>query len=114
MDTLYPELKDYIYYYCGRFMTEDEAMARKTASHYNLETESETMLTMMKEKGWISDEPKILSMIEDGKEALKERIIRRIWEEHQHELNLNLCPACSKITRTPKAKQCRFCFHDWH
>lgn len=27
---------------------------------------------------------------------------------------INRCPKCSKIARTPKAKQCPWCFHDWH
>ncbi|WP_420989671.1 hypothetical protein [Chitinophaga sp. CC14] len=94
-------------------MTVDEMMAKKTVL-YNLNTESESMLSMMREKGWMSDDPKILSMIADGKEVLKDRIVKRIWEEHRHELSLNLCLVCNKITRTPEARQCRFCFHDWH
>lgn len=114
MDTLYPELKDYIYQYCGQFMTDDERMATKTVMYYNLNTVSESMLSMMREKGWMSDDPKILLMIADGREALKDRIVKRIWEEHRHELPLNLCSVCNKITRTPEARQCRFCFHDWH
>jgi RNA polymerase subunit RPABC4/transcription elongation factor Spt4 len=24
------------------------------------------------------------------------------------------CPQCTRILRTPKAKQCRWCHHDWH
>ncbi len=113
MDSLYPELEDYIYRYSGRFMTDDEAMARKTVM-YSLKTQSESMLSMMREKGWMSDDPKILSMIADGSEALKDRIVKRIWNDHREELSLNLCPECKLITRTPDARQCRFCFHDWH
>ncbi|SFE07520.1 hypothetical protein SAMN05518672_104386 [Chitinophaga sp. CF118] len=113
MNDLYPELEDYIYQYCQKFQTKDELMAGKTVL-YNLKTQSETMLSMMRRKGWISDDPVILDMIADGRDALKSRIVKRIWNEHQHELSLNLCPACNKITRSPNASQCRFCFHDWH
>ena len=26
----------------------------------------------------------------------------------------NNCPKCGKLARTPKAKQCRYCFYNWH
>ncbi|SEW52798.1 hypothetical protein [Chitinophaga arvensicola] len=113
MDTLYPELKTYIYQYCLEFMTEDEIMAKRTVL-YNFYMPSESTLSKMKEKGWISDHPRIHAMITDGAEALKDRIVNRIWDEHRDELCLNLCPVCNKIARTPAARQCRFCFHDWH
>ncbi|ACU60944.1 hypothetical protein [Chitinophaga pinensis] len=113
MATLYPEIRDYIYYYCEKFMTSDEAMAKQTMM-YSLKTNSPAMRARMLEQKWISDDPKILSMIADGHEALKERIVDRIWKDHQFELELNFCPACKRIARTPTAKQCRFCSHDWH
>jgi hypothetical protein len=113
MDTLYPELKDYIYEYCGKFMTEEEHMARRTIL-YGLKTQSETRRSIMLEQKLISNDPNILRLVEDGHEALKERIVHRIWNKHRSELTLNLCPVCGKITRTPDARQCRFCFHDWH
>jgi hypothetical protein len=27
---------------------------------------------------------------------------------------LNCCPKCDALAKTPKARQCRYCFHDWH
>lgn len=27
---------------------------------------------------------------------------------------INRCPACSRVVRTPIAKQCMWCKHDWH
>lgn len=113
MDTLYPELEDYIYRYCERFMTEDELDAKKAIS-YGFNTQSESILATMRQKGWISDDPRVLAMIADGNQALKDSIIKRVWNEHRHELPLNLCPKCHKIARTPQARQCRYCFHDWH
>lgn len=112
MDYLYPELEDYIYQYCEKFMTEEELMAGKTIM-YRSSANSKQMLALMREKKWISEDPDILRMIGDGHEALKRRIVNRIWSEHRNELNLNLCPECKKIARTPDARQCRFCFHDW-
>ncbi len=35
-------------------------------------------------------------------------------KELHPELQLNFSPKYNKIDRTPSAKQCRFCHHDWH
>jgi hypothetical protein len=112
-DILYPELEDYIYHYCRKFQTADELAAGKTLM-YTSRTTSEGMLSMMHEKGWISKEPAILDMIADGYQPFKRRVVERIWREHANVLSLNLCPKCYKITRTPEARQCQFCFHSWH
>jgi hypothetical protein len=48
-----------------------------------------------------------------GKEAAHLKIALRIYEKHKNEI-INLCPKCQKLARTPKAKQCRHCGHDWH
>lgn len=111
MDGLYPELEDYIYEYCGDFKTSDERLAAKTLI-YNPDAES--LRAMMLRHGWISDDPSVLELIADGYKAFKSRTARRIWAVHRYELVLNLCPVCGKIARTPLAKQCRFCRHDWH
>ncbi len=30
------------------------------------------------------------------------------------EITVNRCPKCSRVVRTPSAKQCMWCKHDWH
>ena len=112
--TLYPELEEYIWQFCNHLKTDDEKMASKTASFYNLDKMDKKMLDFRKSKGWLSDEPHIKEMISGGFEQLKKNTIERILKHHSNELELNLCPACGKIARTPLAKQCRFCLHDWH
>ena len=111
-ENLYPELMDYIYYHQREFMTKDEIVAGKTVM-YVTHPEGEH-LAFLKSKGMYGDEPHIKEMIAGGHEAFKRQVVIRIFVEHREELNLNLCPKCNKIARTPLAKQCRFCFHDWH
>ena len=41
--------------------------------------------------------------------AIAERILTRSRDEV-----LNNCPKCGALARTPRAKQCRHCGHDWH
>lgn len=81
MGTLYPELEDYIYHYCGEFMTEEELDAKKAMAHgYNMHSES--IRAIMKEKGWFSEDPRVLAMMADGDKATRENIVQRVWNDH--------------------------------
>jgi hypothetical protein len=40
--------------------------------------------------------------------------IERVIAECAHQLNINRCPECRRIARTPKAAQCMWCGYDWH
>ena len=112
--TLYPKLIDYIFQHCSHLQNADEEMANKTSCYYDLENMDKRQLAYSKAKGWLSDEPHIMAMTALGRENLKINIVNRIVKEHFTELELNLCPKCGKIARTPLAKQCRFCYHSWH
>lgn len=112
-EELYPELIDYIYDYCSKFKTPDEVLACFTISVPEKFLHGEG-LALHKRIGRYSDDPKIQAMIADGFENFKTRVATRIYNEHKNELSLNLCPKCSKIARTPQAKQCRFCSYNWH
>ena len=48
------------------------------------------------------------------KEIEKENIAQYLMEHHSSEIYINNCPKCGKLARTPRAKQCRHCGHDWH
>ena len=45
-----------------------------------------------------------------GQVAIRRAIEDRIYREH----GVNRCPQCHRIVRTPLARQCRWCGHDWH
>lgn len=47
-------------------------------------------------------------------QAFRARVCERIIHERANEVNLNRCPQCARIPRTPRAKQCPWCFHSWH
>ncbi len=111
--TLYPELVDYIFYHCQQFQTNDEKIAGRTIL-YEQKNLKEPMKRIVIRKGWYSEAEHIQEMIGNGFEDFKNCVAIRIFKEHGNELDLNLCSKCFKIARTPQAKQCRFCFHDWH
>lgn len=110
---LYPELVDYIFDFEYKFMNIDERfVARRIVINPDNPSESLREVARMKLE-WKNSEI-VKQMLADGFDAFKDRVVKRIYANHKHELTLNLCPACGKIARTPLAKQCRFCFHDWH
>jgi hypothetical protein len=111
--TLCQKLVDYIYQYADHLKTEKEKLAGKTILYYP-DAVNEKMLTFLKSKGWYSDDEEVKAMIADGYESFKVRVVQRIYDQHKKELNLNLCPKCNGLARTPLAKQCRHCYHDWH
>jgi hypothetical protein len=64
----------------------------------------------------LSKEPKeVIELSRAGYTALTERIRRRLLDSiSTGELMVNRCPLCKRILRTPFAKQCLWCDHDWH
>lgn len=63
---------------------------------------------------WISNEDDEIDLIKDGEEVFLINVAERIMKENSDEIFLNYCPKCNGLARTPLAKQCRFCGHDWH
>jgi hypothetical protein len=66
---------------------------------------------LMLRAGWLSDSDEVLSLLNDGDIAFRRRLARWIYNEQGGEALLN---NCHRLARTAKAKQCRYCGHDWH
>jgi len=62
----------------------------------------------------LSVDPVVLDLAAGGLRAFAARTGKRILAERASEVFLNCCPKCAKLALTPKARQCRFCHHDWH
>lgn len=77
---------------------------------------------MLKAKGWgddanagrLSNDPKVVILEEGGLDPFVVRTAQRIISDHPEKVFFNYCPACNALARTPRARQCRFCGHDWH
>lgn len=48
--------------------------------------------------------------------AFRESVYKRIDQLMQISdgIPINRCPACNRVARTPVARQCMWCKHDWH
>lgn len=80
--------------------------------NYESEEQMETRRRLSINTGWLTQDKEILEMLEDGVDEFRRKTAERILNKEK--IEFNNCPKCSKLTRTPLAKQCRFCGHDWH
>jgi hypothetical protein len=62
----------------------------------------------------VFDTPGLGAVMSQGYETFCRDMASRVLFEHGDELVLNRCPQCYRIVRTPRARQCLWCFHDWH
>ncbi len=54
-----------------------------------------------------------LQLLDNGFLEFKRRSAEKILKDHHDEIVINLCPKCGRLARTPLAKQCRHCGHNW-
>jgi len=103
---LYPELAEYIFLYCRDYFNAAEIRAMELYGRFGTDHTASSMS--------IRDEHSVNILMENDFEYFRQATVQRIFHDHFEKLPLNLCPACRKIARTPQARQCRFCGHDWH
>lgn len=109
------DLLEYISMYCTEFMTENERLASR---HYTgtvkfLKDSLKSDIAKANYEKFATTKTEALELLRFGYDTFVENYAKRILEEHGEELNLNLCPNCGGIARTPKAKQCRYCQYSW-
>jgi hypothetical protein len=108
------ETTDYIINYFSNLMTNHEKLALKHQMSSFKSNENPQFRKIMIDKGWISSDPEITNLLENGYEIFKQNIVTRIMTETPEKVFLNNCPKCNKLARTPHAKQCRHCGYSWH
>ena len=121
MTTMDPNLTHYVFHHFGYLMTTYEKWAYKHLASTLKATMGRSDVSAQEEakayktsSHWLSDDPNVLRLASDGFEEFKARTAQRILEEHGDQVFLNRCPQCDALARTPTARQCRFCGHDWH
>lgn len=95
-------------------MTEDERLSLKHHMYTYKTSDNPKMRKFMIEKGWISEQPEIQEFLKNGYDEFESNVAKRIMEECPEKVFLNNCPKCSRLARTPYARQCRSCGFSWH
>ena len=116
----------YVIRYYGHLMTRQERLAYKnlilTAKRMEGRTDADAQIEARKllehparpEAHKLSDDPEAWRLASGGLRAFVARTAQRILDERRAEVRFNYCCRCGALARTPKARQCRFCRHDWH
>ena len=112
---------DYILKYFSSHMTDKEAAAwrhwiynEKIVRSKSSPEHKVARIKILTEKKWLSNDPEVISLLEEGIDTFRINTAKRIFKDHPEGLDFNCCPKCGKLARTPFAKQCRYCQHDWH
>src|SRR5271163_558679 len=116
------EKAGYVLRYYGHLMTGHEQLARRhleataKATHGRTDSASQNELRNSSHPlhSLLSSDPEVLKLTCDGIDAFEVRTSQRILAEHSSEIVFNCCPRCGALAKTPKARQCRSCRHDWH
>ena len=100
----------YIINYFG-FMTKPEWLANR--AFIVQEKAKWTKYPELFEK-YLTTDPEALALMTEGFDVFLRRVRDRILRDHPEKVFLNYCPQCGGLAKTPKAKQCHWCFYDWH
>jgi len=57
-------------------------------------------------------DPDVLAALEQGHDAFQVAVRDRVVRDHPQAIVR--CPKCARVLRTPRARQCMWCLHDWH
>lgn len=113
---------NYIVRYYEAFMTPDERLAWRhlfatfkiTRGRSDDFAQEEASKSHKPIHELLSNDPEIKLLAAGGLDAFALRTAERIYRDHREEIYFNECPRCGRLAKTPKAKQCRYCHHDWH
>ncbi len=107
-------LTDYVWHYCLQQMFKFEQLGLKVASASEKAdyVEGQRIRERLLEHYDHPDNPKVIAALAQGVDKFKETVRNRVLRDHPEVVNR--CPKCNRIARTPRAKQCRWCMHDWH
>jgi len=116
MKPLTLETANYIITYFSELMTlQEKAALKHQHSLIKLEgDENERRTKLYYKQGWLSNNVEVLELLSAGPDEFLIKCAERILKEHPDKVYRNLCPKCNQLARTPYAKQCRYCGHDWH
>ncbi len=117
------EIARYIITWYSSLLTLEEAAALKhkdsifkllTAADMESTEAYEARKQLLQKQGWVSGNPKVLSMVEKENDRMIIEMATDVLARSGDKVYFNRCPKCGSLARTPKAKQCRACFHSWH
>lgn len=106
----------YIINYFPNLLTDLERMAiRHSQSTYKLKgSENTNLIEIYRTKGWLTSDQSVLDLLKESYQQFELNTANRILSQNPDKVFFNYCPKCTKLSRTPYSRQCRFCGYNWH
>ena len=122
MEKMQIDTANYVFRYFSHLMTEHERLAyrhlvgtiKATRGRSDVGAQEEAKNSVFHLRELLSDHPIVLALASDGFGTFVLRTGQRILNDHRDQIAFNCCPRCGDLARTPTARQCRACRHDWH
>jgi rubrerythrin len=122
LDASDPQVRGYVCRYYWHLMTPEERLAyrhlfgtmKATHGRSDAIAQQEARNSKPQLRELFSDDPEVLHLASAGMEVFLEKTATRMLTEHRDEIIVNQCPKCGALARTPNARQCPSCHHDWH
>lgn len=111
------EKAKYIITYFSNLLSQEENIAIKHTNSCIIrgdDFEKPTIRNFYLKHGWITEDQKVLQLLLNGYDNFQIQTAKRILEQNPDKVFFNECQKCGKLARTPFARQCRFCGHNWH
>ncbi len=106
-------LVHYIVTYCGKHLIDDEGSLLWAAKWVYWTQDNPSFLTNSRKLQSTLDPIAMRVVSEDGALETIDRVTAVVIEREGDSLFINRCPACNRIVRTPRAKLCLCCGHNW-
>lgn len=96
----------------SHLLTEAERLAWRNLQVQFKRQHSDNDATRRGLSNWLHHSREVEALLADGPERFYRRVVRRLYDERR--ADLNLCPKCGALCRTPEACLCPACNHTWY
>lgn len=110
-------LRAYVLQYFPHLMTPLERRVTEYIAPIVSNSEDSKILSLhefLEERDGYVDDADVISAFQTPYETRIADAVDRVLETRRDQLIENRCSQCHRLARTPVAKQCLWCGHDWH
>ena len=76
--------------------------------------QSEVVAAKLRSLGRLQNDDDAAKALESGPRECRRNIRDRLMRDYPAKIEVNRCPKCDRVARTPRSRQCFWCGNDWH
>ncbi len=109
------ELDRYVWDYHSDLLSEFELRVQRAhRTELKAAVASESMARVLRKRWGVEGDDEVGAALANGWVAFRSAARARVLRDHADDLVINRCPVCRCVVKTPRARQCLWCGHDWH